>query len=777
LKEVKGIEETGDGVVLLGESDSLKPNIYLTFLENGTLLMNVEPLGERTDKDTVKSSKVTVTNTEGFYKATDGNLTLEVGKKPYGFLLKNSSGRELVKDIKGDGLEILTDREQIKGIRLNLDTPAYEEFYGFGMKYNSLNQRGKTVDTYCVNWYLDQGDKTYTPVPYYFVPDKYGFYIDSTYYSKFHIDTTRNDVCMIEVSTGGDKNTGVDFYVFTGSNKEIADRYTDIVGKPVLPPVWAFGPWISANEWNKQSEVMEQLHQTLEHDIPTSVIVLEAWSDEETFYTFNDSKYEAQDGDYVPKLEDFTFGGKWPDPKGMIDELHENGIKVLLWQIPVLKYSTGATLQSVRDQNYAKEKGYVLKQKDGSPYQIPTGTWFGNSLVVDFTNKEGTKWFLSKREYLLNELGIDGFKTDGGEFVWGRDINSYDETKGDELRNAYPDQYAQAYFDYGRERKEDILTFSRAGGAFMQNHPISWIGDQSSTPIAFREAMYATLSASMSGIPFVAWDVAGFSGNVPSNELYQRAVAQAAFSPIMQIHSETSGDPYPSQARTPWNMAKRKNDEGPLHTYRYFANVRMNLLPYIYSEARHSSLTGEPLMRSMAYSYPADEQAKKFKFQYMLGSHLLVAPVVEVNQTEIEVYLPDGTWFGLFDNKEYEGGTHIIPAPLGELPVFVHGGAVLPMNLNEKFELGGSIGNKTEEYNNMVIRIYKGNSSYTWYDYINDTEVTFVVTADGQELNIHGLNHVITIETAGKINSIQVNGSEIHGTYDMIGNITRFVIK
>lgn len=99
------------------------------------------------------------------------------------------------------------------------------------------------------------------------------------------------------------------------------------------------------------------------------------------------------------------------------------------------------------------------------------------------------------------------------------------------------------------------------------------------------------------------------------------------------------------------------------------------------------------------------------------------------------------------------------------------------MNLNEKFELGGSIGNKTEEYNNMVIRIYKGNSSYTWYDYINDTEVTFVVTADGQELNIHGLNHVITIETAGKINSIQINSSEIHGTYDSIRNITRFVIE
>jgi alpha-glucosidase (family GH31 glycosyl hydrolase) len=765
-------------LVLEGETDSFRPKIYLTFTQKGTLQMKVEPLEEAQQNDLPESAReVRLTESDTLYTASDGNLTLEIGKEPYGFRLIDNSGNELVSDTKGEGLEILTDGKLVKEIRLNLNTPEEEEFYGFGMKYNTLNQRGETVDTYCVNWYTEQNDKTYTPVPYYFVPDKYGFYIDSTYYSRFNIDTARDNVCRIDVTTGGDKNTGVDFYFFAGSNQEIADSYTDIVGKPVLPPVWAFGPWISANEWNKQTEVMEQLEQTIKYDIPTSVIVLEAWSDEETFYTFNDSEFKAGGGDYVPKLSDFTFGGRWPDPKGMVDELHNNGIKVLLWQIPVLKYSGSATLQSIRDQNYAEEKGYVLKENDGSSYRIPSGTWFGNSLMIDFTNKEGTQWFLSKREYLLKELGIDGFKTDGGEFVWGRDIISYDGTKGDELRNAYPDQYGQAYFDYGRQWNEQAITFSRAGGASMQNHPICWIGDQKSTPEAFRDAMYATLNTSMSGIPFVAWDIAGFSGDVPSSDLYQRSVAQAAFSPIMQVHSETSGDPSPSQARTPWNMAERKQSEDCLNTYRYFANVRMNLLPYIYSEARHSSLTGEPLMRSMAYAYPWDKKAQEFKYQYMFGSNLLVVPIIGLKETEIEVYLPEGTWYGLFNNKPYKSGTHTIECPLGELPVFVREGAILPMNLNEAFELGGSIGNELESYNNLTFRIYPGNGSYLWYDYVNDCDVELSFSADGEELTVKGLLTTATIELPGRKNSVEVNGKEIQGTYDSVTDSTRLVIK
>jgi alpha-glucosidase (family GH31 glycosyl hydrolase) len=785
VREITGYELKDDSVILMSETESLKPQIALSFPREGTIQVRVEPTASALAEGEEKTLPITCKEQAASYLIKNDRLTIEIAKNPFSFKITGGEGNTILTETGGEGntilteaggegnailsdtgeggLEVLTDGKDVKGFRYNLCAPAEDEFYGFGMKYNALNQRNNTVHTYCVNWYKDQNGETYTPVPYYFVPDKYGFYADSTYYSKFEIDTVRENVCSIEINSG--ENKGLDCYFFFGNNAEIADGYTEVAGKPVLPPVWAFGPWISANEWNRQSEVMEQLEKTVQYKIPTTVIVLEAWSDEETFYTFNDAQYEPQNGDYIPALSDFHFGGRWPDPKEMVDRLHDNAIKVLLWQIPVLKYSGAATPQSLRDQAYAVEQGYVLKKADGSPYRLPEGTWFGNSLLMDFTSRDATDWFLSKRQYLLEEIGIDGFKTDGGEFVWGREVTASDGTKGDELRNAYPDLYAQAYFDYSRSFIEDAVTFSRAGGSSMQRHPVCWVGDQSSTPKAFEEALRAALSASMSGIPFVAWDIAGFSGDVPSSELYQRGVAQAAFSPIMQVHSEASGDPVPSQARTPWNMAERKESGDCLETYRFFANVRMNLLPYIYSEARHSSLTGEPLMRSMAYSFPASADYDQFEYQYMLGGALLVAPVVEVNAKKLEVYLPEGTWYGLFENKKYGSGVHVIECPPGELPVFVREGTVLPMNLDETGLLGGYVGNRTDSYQNLTFCIYPGQGTNRWYDYVNDTVVD--ITTDGKgSITVQGLKSEVNLEIIGRYKKVSVNGSNTTSRYN-----------
>ncbi len=635
------------------------------------------------------------------------------------------------------GIEVLTDGSVVHAIRLSVEAEESDRFYGFGMKYNSLNQRGNTVDTYCVNWYKDQNGETYTPVPYYFVPNKYGLYVDSTYYSSFAMcDYPHENTCVIEIDTGGTGEFLLPVHLFTGDNAEIAAGYASVAGNAELPPVWAFGPWISANEWNKQSEIMEQLEATLEHEIATSVIVIEAWSDEQTFYTFNDSKFETSEAGEALDYGDFTFSGRWPDPKGMVEALHRNDIKCLLWQIPVLKYSTEATAQSVRDQIYAETQGYVLQYEDGSTYRLPGGTWFGNSLLLDFTNEEAVSWFLEKRRYLLEDIGIDGFKTDGGEFVWGRDVVASDGTRGDELRNAYPDLYAQAYYDFGNQISEEIVTFSRAGGSSMQVHPLCWVGDQSSDQAAFKDAIRATLSANMSGIPFVAWDIAGFSGDVPSADLYQRCVAQAAFSSVMQVHSETSGDPERSQARTPWNMAERKNDNACLDTYRYYANLRMNLLPYIYTEAKWSSETGEPLMRSMAYSFPDDLTAAEYEFQYMFGRNMLVVPVTTPHAKTVKVYLPEGVWYDFFTGQRYEGGLHTIPVALDEIPVFVREGTIIPVNTDETGTLASYVGNGTDSYNRLGYLVFPGQGEYTWFDYVNDSFIA--VVSDGKAVAVNG---------------------------------------
>lgn len=661
-----------------------------------------------------------------------GRLTFTVTENG-GFSLCND-GTSLV---GGAGFELLTDGAAVRAVRFTLDAEKSDRFYGFGMKYDALDQRGKAVDTYCVNWYKEQRGETYTPVPYYFVPDKYGIFIDSTYYTRFDLCAQSDASCVIEARLGGTEDFALPLHFFTGNNAQIAASYAETAGHAALPPVWAFSPWISANEWNRQTEILEQLDETLAEEIPTGVIVIEAWSDEQTFYTFNDSEFETVAGEAALRYEDFTFTGRWPDPKGMVQQLHENGIRCILWQIPVLKYDVQMTAQSMRDQIYAAEQGYVLQTEDGGAYRLPAGTWFGNSLLLDFTDRKAADWFLEKRRYLIEDIGIDGFKTDGGEFVWGRSVTASDGRRGDELRNAYPDLYAQAYYDFGTAQAGDFVTFSRAGGSGMQKHPLCWVGDQNSDFKAFQAAIRATLSAGQSGIPFVAWDIAGFSGDVPSAELYQRSVAQAAFSAVMQVHSEISGDPQPSQARTPWNMAQRKGDDACLETYRYYANLRMNLIPYIYTEAKWSAEMGEPLMRSMAYAFPQDGAAADYEFQYLFGRNLLIAPVTSPNAKRVEVYLPEGGWYDFFTGARYESGVYQIPVAANEIPVFVREGTILPVNTAQKGQLASYVGNDAETYVKLNYLVFLGSGEYTWYDYVNKTSVA--VKFDGTTLTENGM--------------------------------------
>lgn len=389
---------------------------------------------------------------------------------------------------------------------------------------------------------------------------------------------------------------------------------------------------------------MEQLDLAQEHGIPVSVLVLEAWSDELTFYRFSE---------------------RFPDPKAMIDAAHEQDTRVLLWQIPVLKAAAQGNELSRSDEREAVKNHYVIMNADGTPYHMPDG-WFGRSMLVDFTNPDAAAWFFSKRQYLVDELGVDGFKTDGGEFVWGMEAASFSGLRGRELRNTYPDDYALGY-----QQALDTLTFSRAAGRRANSHSLIWAGDQYSTFDEFRACVNAVLSMNVSGMPYVTFDIAGFAGELPSAELYQRAVAFAAFTPVMQVHSEASGDPAPSQARTPWNMAERKNDGMCLTTFRKYADVNKALRPYMMEQAEQIRHSGLPLLRPMAYAWPEDQEAHRAAYQFMLGERYLVAPVVKPRVTEWPVYLPHGLWRDYFSGEVVEGGRWVTcSAQVDEIPVF-----------------------------------------------------------------------------------------------------------
>lgn len=663
--------------------------------------------------------------------ATSG-LQLKIQKSPYRLSVYKADGTTLVtrqydpaffRNIgwASDGKSTVTKIED------HLLSPTGERFEGFGERYDRLDHRGSDVLNYVYNQYQDQGasKRTYLSVPYFTNSAGYGVHVPSTRNAIFNIATARSDMAGFTVDTSGALNSTLTYQFFTGTPAEMLEDYTASTVRPALPPKWAFGLWMSANEWNTQAKVEAEFAQVAQTGIPHTAIVLEQWSDEATFYLWKGANYTPKAGSEKFLSSDLSFpaNGPWTNPKAMIDKAHAQGIKVLLWQIPVLKENfttnpTTAPQQHLNDKAYATAQGFVAKNGDGTPYRIPSGQWFGDSLIPDYTSNTATQWWMSKRDYLVDEMGVDGFKTDGSEAVFGRDVRFADGRRGDEMHNAYPNEYTGAYADYvsAKVGPEGAL-FSRAGTSGAQANSIFWAGDQSSSFGAFQEAVRAGQSAGQSGVPFWSWDLAGFTGSFPSAELYLRSAAQATFSPVMQYHSEKA-DPVPSEARTPWNVQARSGNTSVVPTFAKFANVRMNLLPYTYTEASNSAATGAPMMQAMAYAYPGDSQAAARDQQYLYGRNLLVAPITSAGATSKELYLPAGEWYDLWNGGRALGGTKTYSAGLDTIPVYAKAGAVLPLNLNANYELGGTIGNSVANYTNLTFRVYPSSaaSSYGYFD-------------------------------------------------------------
>lgn len=342
------------------EAGTLSPKISFSFPGEGYFRMQFEPLGSGTFAGGL--TNYTVDNSSPAHTWIYGpDITLKINKSPYKLEVYDGASNMLTKESDRSTSRSLAFRTNgtnfVNAVEENLHTPSNEIFTGFGMKYDAINQRGKNVDIYTVNWYLDQENKTYLPIPFYISNKGYGTYLNTTYYTQYRLATDAADKATIRSTAGGYVNTGMDMYFFAGNPKEISQKYTDIIEKPVLPPVWAFGPWISANEWNKQSEIEEQVTKTNLYDIPTTAMVIEAWADEETFYIWGDAQYTPRSGDWVPQASDFTFTGRWPDPAGMVANLHNNDIKVLLWQLPVIKHSDTPIPQLGTDEAYAIANG------------------------------------------------------------------------------------------------------------------------------------------------------------------------------------------------------------------------------------------------------------------------------------------------------------------------------------------------------------------------------------------------------------------------------------
>ena len=596
-----------------------------------------------------------------------GNLNVEIQKDPLEILFgTNNIDKKIIKAI-----EIVEGYASGPQIKITFNSEETENFFGFGERFDSINQRGNMVDVRLFEQYKSQGKmrRTYLPMPLFISSLNYGFILNSQRYSLFDLCHSKEDQWSVQIEISKQNPISMNF-VLNESDKliEITKQITDLTGKSPMLPNWAFGLWISANEWNTQKRVEEVVAKHEELDIPLSVVVIEAWSDEATFYIWNGAKYEPKPGNQKFSYSDFKFDsdGMWYDPKWMVDKLHEKDIHLILWQIPVLKENDEGHSQLANDQKTMLENDYCVKKEDGTPYLIRP-FWFRDGLLMDFTNPKARDWWFSKREYLLDEIGIDGFKTDGGEHLWDPNLKFYDGRQGDEMVNAYAQKYVQEYYQFAQSR--GAITFSRAGYTGAQTSPCHWAGDENSTWEAFQHTVNAGLNAALSGITFWGFDIGGFSGPQPSSELYLRASAFATFCPIMQYHAEFNHHKDPNNDRTPWQIDFVNQTDYVVPIFKKFTKLRYALMPYILDVAKQSSETGIPMMRP--YILDDGDGSEIMQKAYYFGEDLFVIPIVEESITSVEIKLPVGKWFDFWDNSEYQGGKkYTIETPLDRIPVF-----------------------------------------------------------------------------------------------------------
>ena len=556
-------------------------------------------------------------------------------------------------------------------IRIRID---YSAACGMGEKFDAMNQKGRRVINQVREKFCFQGDKTYCPAPFFWTDSGFGFYAQTDKTTVF--DFRENEI-IVRLPEDAE------IVLFSGKPYEIIGEYMSLFGPAALPPEWVFGPWVSANRWNSQRDVEELLNKLNKYDFPASVLVLEAWSDEATFYIWNGAEYAHRPGPL--EYKDFDFSSSpWPDPKAMVDSIHKAGLRLLLWQAPVYKKlgaEEAANARHAADCERAAAERLCVMLPDGRPYTIPEGKWFPGSMVPDFTNPETVKSWFENRQYLL-DMGVDGFKTDGGEFIHSDEAVFCDGSTGLEGLNRYARDYTCAYRDFvGAER----VIFSRAGFSGQHTVPCHWAGDQQSQNAELKSVLKAGLSAACTGLIFWGFDTGGFAGPLPSPDLYRRATQLACFCPIMQWHSEPDGGQFRelmagaegNNERSPWNMEQSFACPGFMEEMRFWHKLRERLRPYLWQTAQNCVARSKPMLRPLILEFGEDKTAAACEDEFMLGDDILVAPLLEENATKRQVYLPEGKWRGFFDGGEYQGPCLILAGGGGKPPVFTRNGFTL----------------------------------------------------------------------------------------------------
>jgi alpha-D-xyloside xylohydrolase len=458
----------------------------------------------------------------------------------------------------------------------------------------------------------------------------------------------------------------LDYWITAGdSPAEIEEAYARATGTAPMMPSYAMGFWQCKLRYQTQEELLGVAREYKKRGLPISVIVAD-------FFHWNLQGEWKFDPVY------------WPDPDGMIRELKEMGIELMVSIWPTVDRRSGNWQEML-------EKGFLIRTERG--YRIAMD-FQGNTVHYDATNPAARDYVWKKAKQHYYDKGVKLFWLDEAEPEYSvYDFENYRYHIGPDIAvgNIYPLMYAKTFFDGMQTAgQQNIINLLRCAWAGSQRYgALVWSGDIHSTFESFRNQLAAGLNMGIAGIPWWTTDIGGFFGGEASDphfhELLIRWFQWGCFCPVMRLHGFR--EPIQPQYGTTGGATCLSGAPNEVWSYseevyeicKKYLFLREKMQPYLEKIMREAHEKGTPAMRPLFYDFPEDKTAWEQEDEYMFGPDYLVAPVLYEGRRERELYLPAGAqWTCAWTGKIFDGGkTAAVPAPLDTIPVFCRGGAAL----------------------------------------------------------------------------------------------------
>jgi alpha-D-xyloside xylohydrolase len=544
-----------------------------------------------------------------------------------------------------------------------------EAFYGLGQHQAGVwNYHGEEVELSQTN--------TNISIPMFLSSNGYGMFWNNTSPSRF------NNRFPHELYLSSEVADSVDYYFLYGPEFDtIISAYREMTGAAPMFGKWAYGFWQSKNKYESQAELLGVAHKYRELSIPVDNIV--------------------QDWFWWNIMGEPVFNKNYSDPKGMIDDLHENHFHVMFSFWPYFRPGSPVYDDMAR-------RGFFIDRMKVSGFH-PVG-----QALYDALNTDARKYYWQLINKGLFKIGADAWWLDTDEpETEGRETNILATNKvaignGARYADLYPLMTTTAVYEGQRatSHQKRVFILSRSAFAGVQRNSVTaWSGDVESNWLSFARQIPAGLNFELSGLPYWTTDIGGFIIGNPDDpayrELFVRWFEYGTFCPIFRLHGTRT-----TNQNELWSYGR----EVQAILTRY-DRLRYRLMPYIYSLAWKVTSEAYTPMRPLAMDFRTDVRALNTPDEFLFGPAILVSPVIEPGATSRRVYLPPGKWYDFWTGSSVDGGgMSSAAASLDRIPLHVRVGSIVPM--------GPDLQWATEKAADpLELRIYPGaNAAFTLYE-------------------------------------------------------------